>query len=471
MDLKRLFYPQSIAVIGASAGLGGGKVPFFHILQGNGFQGALYPVNPKYQDINGVKAYASIDDLPDGVDLTIVAAPVQQSLDIIKGAARKKFKFIHFFTSGFGETGNVDLEEELLREAEKGGVRIVGPNCMGVHCSKSGVSFVLAKTDPDLLPGTVAFLGQSGGITSNFLAMASTRKIGINKVVSYGNQIDLRVEDYLDYFASDEDIRLIACYIEDIKDTHAFLEVLRRTTASKPVIILKGGKTDSGSKAAASHTGAMASDYALWEAAVRQHGAMVVDDFDQLMHLVMLGGERKKPQGKQIGFVGAGGGVSVLFADLAVEAGLSLPELQEKSQLMIGAAIKGVNTSTTNPVDLGAFGFDLSVMFHTMKAMDADENIDVIVPYFSVEYIMAAEILLNVKNSEGTFREMSGGIKKPVIPILATFIEDSLDIERIRISSFASMRKAGFPVYAKIQDAVYAIGRFLEWQARERDAT
>ena len=471
MDLKRLFYPQSIAVIGASAGLGGGKVPFFHILQGNGYRGALYPVNPKYPEINGVKAYASIDELPDGVDLTIVAAPAQQSLDIIKGAARKKFKFIHFFTSGFGETGNLQLEEELLREAEKGGVRIVGPNCMGVHCTEAGLSFVLAKCDPDLSPGTVAFLGQSGGMTSNFLAMAATRKIGINKVVSYGNQIDLRVEDYLDYFAADPHIRLIACYIEDIKDTKAFLEVLKRTTASKPVIILKGGKTNSGSKAAASHTGAMVSDYTLWAAAVRQHGAIVVDDFDQLMHLVMLGGERKIPSGKRIGFVGAGGGVSVLFADLAEQAGLTLPELQEKTQRMIGEAIKGVNTSTTNPVDLGAYGFDLNIMFNTMKAMDRDENIDIIVPYFSVEYIMAAEIMLNIKNDEQTIREMSGDIQKPVMPILTTFIEDSLDIERIRISSFASLRKAGFPVYTKIQDAVYAIGKYLEWHARERDVT
>lgn len=465
MGLNRLFYPESIAVVGASPGLGGGKVPFFHVLQGNGYQGALYPVNPKYPDINGVKAYDSIDALPDNVDFTIVAAPAQQSLEIIKAAARKKFKFVHFFTSGFGETGNQQLEQDLLMEAAKGGVRIVGPNCMGVHCTESRVSFVFNKNEQGQLPGSIAFLGQSGGITSNFLAMATTRKIPLNKVVSYGNQIDVRAEEFLGYFAQDPNIRLIACYIEDIKDTKAFLNVLKQATASKPVIILKGGKTDSGSKAAASHTGAMASDYALWAAAVRQHGAILVDDFEQLMNLVMLGTESKKPQGKRIGFVGAGGGVSVLFADLAEQAGLTLPELQEKTQQRIGETIKGVNTSTTNPVDLGAFGFDLNVMFHTMKALDADDGIDVIVPYFSVEYIMAAEILLNVKNNEQTILEMSGEIKKPVIPILSSFIEDSLDLERIRISSFASLRKAGFPVYAKIQDAVYSIDKYLEWQA------
>jgi len=465
VDLESLFYPKSVAVIGASANLGGGKIPYFHILQANGYKGALYPVNPKYREINGVKTYASMDELPDAIDFTIVAAPAGQTIDIIRSAARKKFKFIHFFTSGFGETGNLPLEEELLREARKGGVRIIGPNCVGVHCTESGIGF--GRGSQEKAPGSIAFLGQSGGITGNFMSMAMSRKIGLNKVVSYGNQIDLRVEDFLDYLADDKNIRLIACYIEDIKDTRAFLKVLRRTANLKPVIILKGGKTDSGSKAAASHTGAMASDYRIWASAVQQHGAILVDDFDQMMDLVMLGTERKILRGKRVGFVGAGGGVSVLFTDLAVQAGLSLPELQEKTQQMIGEKIRGVNTSTTNPVDLGAYGFDLNVMFHTMKALDEDEGIDVIVPYFSVEYIMRAEILLNIKNSVQTIIDMSGEIKKPVIPILASFTEDDLNMERTRISTFAAMREAGFPMYAKIQDAVYSVEKYFEWLKKQ----
>ena len=468
MKLERLFYPKSVAVIGASPHVGGGKVRFFQVLQENGYKGALYPVNPKYKEIGGVKAYASPDDLPDAVDLTIVAAPVQQSLDIMRTAARKKFRFVHFFTSGFGEVGNGQLEEELLREARKGGVRIVGPNCMGAHCTESGVSF--GRTAGGKSPGSIAFLGQSGGVTGNFMSMARTRKIDLNKVVSYGNQIDMRVEDFLDCFADDRNIRLIACYIEDIKDTRAFLKVLRRTTAQKPVIILKGGRTESGAKAAASHTGAMASDYTLWSSAVRQHGAILVDDFDGMMNMVMLGAEEKRPTGRRMGFVGAGGGVSVLFTDLASQEGLSLPELQPDTQQRILETIRGINTSTTNPVDLGAFGFDLNIMLHAMKAMDEDENIDVIVPYFSVEYIKKAEVMLNVKNDEQTFLRMSRAIRKPVIPILASFTEDDLELERTRISVFANLRKAGFPVYTRIHDAVCAVRRYLEW-AEKQDMT
>jgi acyl-CoA synthetase (NDP forming) len=465
VNLDSLFYPKSVAVIGASSNLGGGKMPYFQILRANGFKGSLYPVNPRGGELDGLKVYGSIDELPESVDFAIVAAPVEQSINIIKAAVRKQIKFIHFFTSGFGETGNRQLEEDLISEARKGDLRIVGPNCVGVHSSESRVSFSFTPRQES--PGTVAFLGQSGGVTGNFLALASTRKIPLNKVVSYGNQIDLRLEDYLDYLADDKDIRMIACYVEDIKDTRTFLQTLRRTTAKKPVIILKGGKTEAGSKAAASHTGAMASNYTIWAAAVRQHGGLLVDDFDQLMDLVMLGTARRLPQGKRVGFLGAGGGISVLFSDLAVGAGLVLPELSTRTQQSISEKIMGVNTSTVNPVDLGAFGFDLNVMLHTMKALDEDEGIDVIIPYFSVEYIMHSEVLLQVKNNADTILHMAEQIKKPVIPILSSFVEDNLDVERTRISTFSALRKAGFPVYTKIQDAIYSIETYFEWAAKQ----
>jgi len=185
------------------------------------------------------------------------------------------------------------------------------------------------------------------------------------------------------------------------------------------------------------------------------------------MYLTMLGAAEKIPQGKRVGFLGAGGGICVLFSDLAVQSGLVLPELSLLAQQTISEKIMGVNTSTVNPVDLGAFGFDLNVMLHTMKAMDEDDGIDVIIPYFSIEYIMRAEIFLNVKNSEDTIMEMARQIKKPVVPILSSFVEDDLEAERTRISTFAALRKAGFPVYTKIQDAVYAIGTYYEWVARQ----
>ncbi len=460
-NLQSLFYPKSIAVVGASERLGGGKLPYFHILKRSGFAGDLYAVNPKQEPVDGQPAYPSLEALPEGIDLAIVTAPMNQALGIVRSAVRKKVKFLHFFTSGFAEAGNRALEEEMVREARRGGVRIVGPNGLGVYCPEAGLSF--GPPIEDSRPGPVAFLGQSGGITGNFMAQAASKRIPLNKVVSYGNQIDLTVEDFLEYFQQDPTIRWIAAYIEDVKDGRRFLQILRQTAAEKTVILLKGGRTEKGARAAESHTGALAGNDLIWSSAVRQAGAILVDDFDQMMHLVMLAGGRKAPAGKRLGFLGAGGGVSVLFTDFAIRAGLQVPELEKKTQDRIQQRIAGVNTSTLNPVDLGAFGFDLGVMLHTMRAMDRDAHVDVILPYFSVEYMMRSEILLQVKNSEQTFQAMAREIEKPVIPVLIRFTEDNLDMERLRIAAFQALRQAGFPVYEKLQDAVYAIATYQKW--------
>jgi acetyl-CoA synthetase (ADP-forming)/acetyltransferase len=188
-----------------------------------------------------------------------------------------------------------------------------------------------------------------------------------------------------------------------------------------------------------------------------------------MMNLVMLGTARKPLRGKRLGFLGAGGGVSVLFTDMAIQGGLSLPQLDEKTQRMIAEKIRGVNTSTMNPVDLGAYGFDFNVMSHTMKALDQDENIDIIIPYFSVDYILRAVLLLNAKNSQQTIVEMAEEIKKPVIPILTRFTEDSLDIEKTRIDTFSTLRSSGFPVFTNIQDAVYSISKYFEWAEKRNN--
>jgi acetyl-CoA synthetase (ADP-forming)/acetyltransferase len=264
MDLQRLFYPESVAVIGASPNLGGGKMPYYQILQWAGYKGRLYPVNPKYTSIDGAKVYASLDDIPEAVDLAIAGVPAGMALQTVQQAARKGIKYLHFFTSGFSEIGNIELERAMLAEAQKGPTRIIGPNCIGIHCTEGAITCDIPKT-PFSGIGKVAFLGQSGGMTHNFMRMAHSRQLELNKVVSYGNQIDLKVEDYLEYLAEDDSVKVIAGYIEDIKDSRRFMEALNKTTRKKPVVILKGGITEQGAKAAASHTGAMAASHEIWQ--------------------------------------------------------------------------------------------------------------------------------------------------------------------------------------------------------------
>lgn len=461
VDLDSLFYPKSIAVIGASAKVGGGKLPYYHILKMIGYKGDIYPVNPKYDEIDGVKFYASIDDLPEGIDLTIVTAPVSGSLEIMKAAARKKIKFIHFFTAGFGESGNRDLEEELLEIARNDGIRIVGPNCIGIYCPEGGISFGFSIQENSSME--VAFLGQSGGVTTNFVRAAIACCLGLNKVVSYGNQIDIRAEDYLEYFAKDEKIRFIAGYIEDLKDPRTFLDILKRTTSIKPVVLLKGGMTDVGAKAAASHTGAMASNFRIWESAMRQHGAIVVENFEQMINLVMLGTGEKTPRGPRVGFLAAGGGAAVTFTDLATLGGLSVPELQIETQKLIGEKISDVNTSTSNPVDLGMFGFDFKIMAHTMEALDKDDSIDIIIPFFSVDFISAFQ-KDQIESGPKHIIEAIKKLKKPVIPVLSRYSQNNIDMEKARVSMFSAFRNAGLPVFANVQECIYSISKYLEWK-------
>jgi acetyl-CoA synthetase (ADP-forming)/acetyltransferase len=292
--------------------------------------------------------------------------------------------------------------------------------------------------------------------------MANARGIGINKAVSFGNQMDLTVADFLEYFADDDGIRVIAAYIEDIKDGGAFFRALKRITPTKPVIILKGGVTGEGAQAAASHTGAMAGDSSLWSAAMRQHRCIEVHTERQMVDVVMLATSEKLPAGPRIGYLGAGGGTSVLFTDLAASAGFSLPELSKATQDSIGGKISEVNTSTRNPVDLGAFGFDYKIMTHAMRELDGDENIDFIIIYLSLDFLS----LFEHKRLEKGLHAIGAGAKeltKPVIPILAKSADHKPRLEEIRLLALSIFRGVGMSMYNDLEDAVAAVRAVLPW--------
>jgi acyl-CoA synthetase (NDP forming) len=465
MDLKHLFYPRSIAVVGASPAMATGRMPFFQILKGMGYKGEVYPVNPSHKEIDGHPVYPSLAEVPDSVDLAVCLVPYRHAVDSLEVAVEKGVRFVHFFTSGFSEAGNADLEDAMLRVARKGGTRILGPNCLGVHCADSGVTF-----DPTVEqegPGTVAFLGQSGGVTNNFMRMANARGIGINKAVSFGNQMDLTVSEFMEYLADDDAIEVIAAYIEDIKDGERFLRVLKRITPTKPVVILKGGVTGEGAEAAATHTGALAGDHSIWSAAMRQHRCIEVDTERQMVDVVMLATAEKIPAGRRIGYLGTGGGTSVLFTDLAASAGFSIPELNRATQESIGATIPDVNTSTRNPVDLGAAGFDLRIVTHAMREMDRDENIDFLIIYLSLDFLNLFEHK-RLRDGLHAIGEVAGELAKPVIPTLAKAADHKPRLEEIRLLALSIFRGAGLSMYSDLEDGVAAVRAILPWSLSRR---
>ncbi len=466
MNLDKLFYPKSIAVIGASPNVAGGKFPFFQAIKTAGYEGELYPVNPAHKEINGTKVYQSIEDLPKGVDLAIVQVPVRKALDTITSASKKGLKFVHFFTSGFSEIGDVELEQAMIQQARAGGTRIVGPNCLGVFCPESRVTFG-GIPDQDG-PGNVAFLGQSGGVTLNFKQMAESRRLELNKMISYGNQIDLHAEDYIEYFSRDDRIKAIAVYIEDVKDGRRFVEIVAEASRRKPVIVLRGGTTELGARAAASHTGAMCGSQKLFSSVLRQCRAIEVQTLEQLLDVLALAVSEHVPTGNRLGFLGAGGGMAVLSTDQAASHGFSMPELEESTKELINQKIPPINTSAENPVDLGAYGRSFAVMVHTMKAMEKDKNLDVIIPYFTVEYVNT----MTGEDLEERAEVMVAAIEsmtKPSIPVFASYAEDDIRMDEARIALFTAFRKANLPIYRNMGEAVYALQKMTVWKSRHME--
>jgi len=452
MDLNYLFYPRSIAIVGASPNPGSGKLPFYQFIQAAGFKGKIYPVNPAYQEIDGIRVYPSLADIPEPVDYAIISVPAHAVLENLEIAAGMGIPFVHFFTSGFSEAGNSTLETEMLNLVKGRRTRIVGPNCFGVFCWESGLTFSYRINQSE--PGSVAFLGQSGSLTDLFLAVAGARGIAVNKAVSYGNQIDLRVEEYLSYLAEDNQIDTIAVYIEDIKDGAAFFNALKQTAQKKRVIILKGGHTEMGAQAAQSHTGAMMQSGELFPAVLSQTGCIAARTFEELLDLVMTVTAPRKPIGKRVGYIGGGGGISVIAADTCSEAGLTMPSLESQTVRNIREKTADVNTSFCNPVDLGSFGYNHSIMLDILEIMDEDNNLDLLIPQFIIGIFPKEPIL----DMELTLHRLKR-FQKPVYAIISTFSEHHPDHMAAKSEMFHLFRMAGLPVFNNIQEVARVLSR------------
>ncbi len=309
-SLDFMFHPRSIAVVGASTQDGPGS--FVGAIKEMGFDGALYPVNPKAEEIAGLKCYPRLADIPGDVNHVISSVPLRFVEQLVEDAAEKHVKVLHFFTAGFSETGDEEasaLEARILVRAGQLGIRVVGPNCMGLYVPASGLSFMPGM--PTEL-GPVALLSQSGANAGEFCRTGGTRGLSFSKVVSYGNGADLRESELLEYAAEDPATEVIACYIEGLRDGAHFMRALRKAAAVKPVVILKGGQTESGARAANSHTGSLAGSLQIFDAAVRQAGAVRVERMEELIDTAVAFRFLRGLRGPRAGIVGGGGGHSVL---------------------------------------------------------------------------------------------------------------------------------------------------------------
>jgi acyl-CoA synthetase (NDP forming) len=352
--LGALVAPRSVAVVGASADTAKWGGMLVANLRLGGFPGAIYPVNPKGGTVLGLPVYTSISDLPGTPDLVIVAVHASLVNDVVDECGRKGVSALVVVSAGFSEAGPEGraLEEQMVATAEKYGMALVGPNCMGVissHHDLYGTGFMLLRPEP----GGASMVSQSGNLGTQLLVAAERRKGGVGKFIGVGNEAMIDAVDFINYLRTDPQTNTIVAYMEGFDDGRRLLEVTRATTLEKPVVVLRGGTSDYGKRAASSHTGAMASSTAVFDAAARQSGMIVTTDPDEFMDLTFALSYMPLPPGRRVAVATLGGGWGVLVADEIARSGLELAELTPE-------VIEALNKllppywSHSNPIDLVA---------------------------------------------------------------------------------------------------------------------
>jgi acyl-CoA synthetase (NDP forming) len=355
-SLGRLFSPSSVAVVGASLNPVSGGYQFTRFLIDHSFQGRLYPVNPTLSEIFGLKVYPRLTEIPESsVDYVISCIPAEGVLSLLDDCGEKNVKLVHLFTARLKETGRhkeTKLQGEILEKARELGIRILGPNCMGIYYPKLGLSF---NYELPVESGTVGGFFQSGGGAGEFVRYAALRGVRFSKVISYGNASDIDEVELLNYFAFDSETKVITSYIEGVKDGRRFVESLALAAKRKPVVILKGGRGRAGAKLALSHTASLAGSINVWKAVLKQYGAIMVSNFQELIDQVVAFTFLPPITGKRVIIAGGGGGKSMVSADVWEEEGFELPELSPRFRRNLKEKAPKLWDWIRNPIDFSLF--------------------------------------------------------------------------------------------------------------------
>ena len=449
--LKLFFEPRAVAVIGASRERGtiGGEI--FHNLLSFGFKGPVYPVNTAATEIESVKAYESIEAIPDQVDLAVIVVPAAKVVEVAAACARKGVKALVVISAGFSETGNEGKarQAELLAVCRGAGMRLIGPNCMGI--ANTNPSVLLDATFAPVVPprGRVGFSSQSGALGFAIMEFASSLNLGISTFISVGNKADISGNDLLRYWESDDDTDVILLYLESFGNPRKFSEIARRVGRKKPIAVVKSGRSAAGARATSSHTGALiaASDVTV-DALFRQSGVVRTDTLAELFDVASLLANQPLPEGNRVGIITNAGGPAILCADACEARGLEVPVLSESSQNRLRGFLPA-GASVGNPVDMIAS----APAEHYRKAIEivgTDENVDSLIVIFTPPLVTRAE---DVAKSIAEAVPRIGKNK----PVLSVFLMSEAPPSELR-SSYS------FPETAAI--ALARATRYSQWRER-----
>ena len=347
--LNAIFNPRAIAVIGASDTFGKWGHRMLDRPIKTGFPGAIYPINPNKSELLGLKAFPNVAAVPGDIDLAVITTPTPTVPGVLRECIAKGIKGAVVITAGFAETGEEGrrLQEEMLAVAQRGGIRLVGPNCMGIFSAAGRLSLSFAEAPKS---GGIAFVSQSGTFGVSIATVAAAQGYGLSKFISIGNQADLGVADYVEYLAEDKDTRVIALYVEGFKDGESFFEVARRAVKQKPIIIYKAGRSEAAERAALSHTASVAGSSIVFDSICKQVGLLQVRESFHLFEMAQALAELPLPAGNRVAILGSGG-QGVVGTDACAALGLELPPLDSQTAAGINALLPSHAPPARNPVD------------------------------------------------------------------------------------------------------------------------
>jgi acetate---CoA ligase (ADP-forming) len=375
-QIDAIFHSRSVAIVGLPRELKTGKL-YLHALRDQGFPGAIYPVNPKATEIDGLRCYPEVAAIPGSVDLAIVLVPARHTLPIVRQCAEKGVKAVVLFTAGYRESGTMEgalLETELTSVARRTGMRLIGPNGMGIYAPASGLSFFPGLSHR---VGNVSLLSHSGSLSNIICGLAPSRGVYFNKAISLGNECDLSAAELLRYYGQDDGTAVITAYIEGFRDGEAFRQALAETSRYKPVVIWKVGLNPEGARAAASHTGSLGGSSETWQGLTRQYGIVTVSGIESWLDLLMGFSLSPVVNGDRIAIISGPGGLGVGAAEACGNAGLRLAELSPASLNELAGFMPPTGTSRSNPIDVGmSASIDIEIYHRAVAVAAADPGVD-----------------------------------------------------------------------------------------------
>ena len=484
--LDRMFCPRGIAFFGgiSSPGAFGNMIALSQIRYG--YKGDLYPISPKGGEIAGHKIFKSLDEVQGPVDLACVSVPAKAVPAVLQDCLEHGVNGAQVHSSGFAETGrteDIERQKQIVRIARRG-LRIVGPNCFGLHSPKGGIT-ILPGSDFSKEPGPLSLISQSGGVATDFGYAVQSAGMTLSKVISFGNGCDVDAVELMEYMGADPETRYIAAYLEGVQDGARFLNAVKKTSKTKPVVVWKAGLTPLGNRAAQSHTGSLAGGKAIWDGVLAQAGASSIQGLDEAVDALTAHYYLNNP-GPRIAVVGGGGAIGVFSCDLASQSGLDLPRFSDATRRNLRRHFPTPGNSMANPLDTGSPVVPVETMQASIQEIALNEPIDVVVVILLLrplekEVRSFMEMMGMDAPPPGAYLEQLLGclmeIKQETKKDIAVVMEnragqpEDIEVEATLRKMRDSYQSKGFPVFPSAERALRGIrhavarARFLERSA------